>query len=151
MAKNTIRLKNYSDITEEYVAGGTITPGHLISLNSSDAVVVHAVSGGTVLPMFALEDALQGKGITDNYSSTNQVQVWVPGRGDIVNALLKDGENVVKGDFLASGGDGTLIKATAPDSTDDIVAANSIVGVALEAVNMTVSNDPDGRIAVRII
>ena len=109
MAQNTIKLKKYSDVIEEYEAGGTITPGMLLKLNSSGKVVAHDSAGGNVnVVMFALENALEGKGIGDNYSSGDQVQVWIPYRGDEVYAILKDGENVSVGDPLESAGDGSL-------------------------------------------
>ena len=34
MIRKTIKIKKYSDVIEEYAAGGTITPGHLVALNS---------------------------------------------------------------------------------------------------------------------
>lgn len=146
---NTIKVKKYSDVIEEIVAGGTITPGMLLELNSSDAVVAHNSAGENQLPMFALEDELQGKEITDNYASADKVQVWIPGRGDQVYALLADGQNVSIGDFLESAGDGTL-QAHAADSA--AVPTQAIVGVALEALDLSASaNTAAGRIVVRII
>lgn len=156
MAKNTIKIKNYLSVMEEYLAGGTITPGHLIKQSSATQVVVHSTAGGNVLPMFACEDELQGKGITDNYAATNIVQCWIPTRGDIVYAKLADGQNVAAGTFLESAGDGTL-QAHVPDidASNDVttIYASSIVGVAIEAVDMSGSAgaDPSGRIQVRII
>ena len=59
MAINTIKLKKYSDVIIEKEADATITPGMLLSLNSDDEVLAHAVAGGNVVPiMFALEDEL---------------------------------------------------------------------------------------------
>ncbi len=49
---------------EEAVAGGTIRPGDLIKLNSDGEVVVHGSAGGNAEALFALEDALQGKEIS---------------------------------------------------------------------------------------
>ena len=148
---NTIKLKNYLNVMEEYVAAGTIKPGHLIVLGSAGTVTVHNSASGNVLPMFACEDELQGKTIDDNYSSTNPVQCWIPQRGDVVNALLANGQNVVIGDFLESAGDGTLQKYVA-DSTG-IYKDIQIVGIAVQAVNMSGSDavGPSPRIAVRII
>ena len=92
---------------------------------------------------------------------TEQVQYWIPGRGDIVYALLEDGQNVVIGDFLESSGSGTLQKhVDETESWDNASAAgsitvppNCIVGIALEAVNLSGSANltADGRILVRII
>jgi len=104
---NTIKLKKYSDVIEEYVAAGTITPGMLLVFDANGKVAAHNAKGGSAFPMFALEDELQGKGIDDDYVATNRVQCWIPGRGDQVNALLT-GSAVVKGQYLQSAGDGTL-------------------------------------------
>ena len=149
MDKNTIKIKKYSDVIEEFAAGGAITPGHLIAVNSAGAVVVHATAGGNVLPMFALEDELQGKGIDDAYASGDQVQCWIPYRGDIVYALLEDGQSVAIGDFLGSTGSGTLQVLT----EESAGPVEVIVGVATEAVDLSASANlsADGRIQVRII
>lgn len=153
MAHNTIKIKKYSDHIEEFVADAGITPGHLVEIDSDGEVQVHATADGTVLPMFALEDELQGKGIDDAYIANDKVQVWIPWRGDVVYALLADGETAVKGSLLTSNGDGTLKVYVPADSTDDIVAPQPIVGVAVTAVDLSGSSavDPSARIEVRIV
>lgn len=108
---NTIKLKKYSDVIEEYVAAGTITPGHLVEFDSNGAVAVHSEDGGNAVPIFALEDELQGNAIGEDYSATDRVQCWIPYVGDQVLAWLS-GEAVVKGDYLQSAGDGSLKKFT---------------------------------------
>lgn len=152
MSKNTITVKNYVKIREEYVAVAAITPGNLVEVTSAGKVQKHSTAGGNVLPMIAIEDAMQGKLITGAYAADDQVQVWVPTRGDIANMLLANGETVVIGDFLESDGLGQVRKHVA-DSAGAVEAANPIVGVALEAVDMSGSDgvDPDGRILVRIV
>ena len=139
MAFHTIKLKNYSNIFEEYVAHEAIIPGSLIELNSDNEVQKHATAGGNSLPMFAIEDALQGNGIEDAYATGDQVNVWIPTRGDNVYAILEDGENVAIGDFLESAGDGYLKKHTA-DSAGVVEYPAAIVAVALEALNLTGSS-----------
>jgi hypothetical protein len=156
MAKKTIKLKKYIDIIVEGKAHEAITPGMLISLRSTGKFQKHPTAGGSVLPMFALEDELQGKGITDAYAEDAPVQAWIPNRGEEVLALLKDGQNVVIGDLLESAGTGELQKhvADTADSDDAItVINNQIVGIALEAVDLSDSSgaDPSARIAIRII
>jgi len=153
MAKETIKLKKYFDVVEEFTATAVaITPGELLEVTSAGLVQAHSTSGGVVLPMFALEDELQGDGIDDDYAVSVPIQVWVAGRGEIVNAILKDGEDVSIGDFLESAGDGTLQKYS-DDSAGASEYPNSIVGVAVDAVDMSGSSgaDPSGRIQVRII
>jgi len=143
---NTIKVKKYSDVIEEFVAAGTITPGMLVELDTTGKVKAHSDEDGNVLPMFALEDELQGKTIDDNYVATDPVQVWIPYRGDQVNAILAAGENVSIGTFLTSDGTGKLHAAPALTSTGD--APLQIVGVATEAVNAA---SADARIIIRIV
>ena len=108
MAKNTIKLKKYSDVIEEYVAAGTITPGMLLEFTSAGKVQAHATADNEVVPLIALEDELQGNGIDDDYSSDDQVQCWIPYPGDEAYMILQDGQDISIGDFLQSNGDGTL-------------------------------------------
>lgn len=143
MVYHTIKIKKYSDVIEELISTAvTLTPGMLLEVITGGYVRKHATSEGDVTPpMFALEDELQGRGIDDDYAVSSKIQVWIPGRGDRVNAFLKNGESVVAGDMLASGGDGTLIKYVGTS-----VKPNQIVAIAMEAVNMS-----GGRIDVMII
>ena len=106
-AKNTVILKNYLNVFEEYVAAAaTIYPGCLLELTSANKVKVHATAGGNALPMFAIEDAFQGKGIDDNYATGDVVRCWIPTRGDVVYGILADGQTIAKGDFVESNGAG---------------------------------------------
>lgn len=152
MAKNTIKIKNYSDITEEFIAMEAITPGMLVEIHTDGKLKKHATANGNVLTMFACEDELQGKGINDAFASGDPVQTWVTQRGDMVNAILSDGQNAVIGSWLVSAGDGRLNVYTAAASGAVIEATIPIVGQAVNAVNMSGSSavDPDGRILVRI-
>jgi len=151
MPANTVKIKKYSDVVEEHVANAAITPGMLIELMSTSRVRVHSTADGDAVAMFALENELEGEGITDAYAALDRVQCWIPGRGDQVYALLANGENAAVGDFLTSNGDGYLkvrdVQSGAVERTLQIVA------VALEAVDMSGSSaaDPAGRIIVRIV
>lgn len=155
----TIKVKGYLDVKEEYPAhDATIRPGMLVELTSADKVQKHGTAAGPVLPMFAAEDELQGHGIDDLYDTDDIVQVLIPTRGDQVYALLDDEEDITRGDFLVSAGNGRLQKYDAVAFSSDeagSVDANVIVGVALETIDMGSSTDewPDTgrRIKVRII
>jgi len=151
MAKNTIKIKKYVDHIEEWPAEAAITPGMLIELISKNTVRKHATSSGTVTPkMWALEDELQGKGITDAYATGDQVQCWVTVPGEQVYALLADGENASIGEKLVSNGDGYL-KCFAGDSAYE----EAIVAIALEAIDRSTSSGGDtnvtGRIEVMVV
>jgi hypothetical protein len=146
---NTIKLKKYLDVIEEYVAAGAITPGHLVKFNSNGKVEFHDGENENAIPMFALEDELQGKTIDQAYAQDDPVQVWVAQRGEHVNALLAASEEVVAGDFLCSAGDGTLKKHVEDTDSGGVeVHGLQIVAQALEAVTTTAST---ARIKVRIV
>ena len=131
---NTIKLKNFSDVNEEIVAAGTIYPGMLLERTSSDTVQAHSTAGGNAVQMFAFEDELQGKTIDQAYAATDPVQVWFPGRGDWVYAILADDQEVSVGDYLESDGNGYLQKHAA-DASNAPNVTNQIVAKALEAVD----------------
>lgn len=151
---NTIKLKNYLNVFEEYEANAGITPGHLIEVMSTGKVRVHAAADGNCLPMFAIEDDLQGKTIDEAYVAADRVQCWIPQRGDQVNAILADEETVAIGDFLVSAGGGELKKFDVAASAAVIEAPALIVGVALTALDLSSSSAAsvaNTRIVVRIL
>lgn len=135
MGKNTIKLKKYSDVIEEFVAASVIKPGALVTLNADGKVIPHNLDGGNAIPMFALEDELQGKTIEDEYATGDPVQVWVAGRGDIVYALANSGATINVGDFLVSAGDGTL-KPAGSGTTLSVDVAVSGANVAFSALDL---------------
>lgn len=147
---NSIKVKNYSDVFEEFPAVAALYPGHLLMVTSANKVQKHNVASGNILPMVAIEDALQGKGITEAYAADDIVRCWIPTRGCIVKLRLKDGQTVVVGDWVESAGDGTVQKWVV-DSTGDYFPAQ-LVGQVVEAVDMSGSSgvDPDGFVNVRI-
>ncbi len=149
----SVILKRYLTIEEEKVAVAAITPGHLVELTSADKVQVHGTAEGNAQRMFAREDGIVGKTITDAYSADDRVPVVTLTPGDEVNAILAVSMTIVVGDFLASNGDGTLRKHVPVTGgfvaeTDITVVPEPIVGVAIEAVTTTATVS---RIAVKVI
>ena len=166
MAKKTIKLKKYVDIVIEKVANAAITPGMLVEPMSTDKVRAHATAEGNAVPMFALEDELQGRDIDDGYAANDPVQIWIPQRGEEVLAILADGYDIDIGDFLASNGDGYLREHTTEteswDSNDPgsvNVYPLQIIAQALEAIDTSGSSGVESsgalgyakRIKVRIV
>jgi len=152
---HTVKLKKYEDINIEKEANAALTPGHLLQLMSTGKVRKHPTAGGNAVPkMFALEDELQGKEIDEDYAAGDRVQIWICQPGEVVNALLKDGENIAIGDILESAGDGTLQKSL-PDYSTALLTIyhNQIVGIANEARDLTGSSGADAgyRISVTIV
>lgn len=154
MAQNTIQLKG-AGLRKEAPAGGAITPGHLITRNSSNAFVVHDAAADPAVAMFALENELFGKEITQAYASGEQVLAWVPEKGGEVYALVAAGASaIVVGDYLESAGDGTLRKVTAfaqsGTSPFAVTAAGYPVARALKAVDNSGGSAPV-RIEVEVL
>lgn len=141
MSYNTVTLKAYSNIIAEYEASAALSPGMLVEPVPGAATIrKHATEGGNAVPMFAIEDALQGKGLEDAYAATDIVRVWIPNRGDEVYAQLEDEQNIAIGDFLESNGLGYLqkhIRVEISSQAADIVYPLQIVAVALEALNLS--------------
>ena len=152
MAYNTIKIRRFNDIQDEYVANAAITPGMAVELISTNKVQKAATASGKLAWLFALEDELQGKGINDDYAAGDRVQVGVFTRGEIVNALLQDEEAIVIGDYLELG----IVQGKLRKYTSGVV-----VGIAREAKDL--STFPEGsessakgayynpRIAVQLI
>lgn len=167
MAQNSVIIKNYLNIFEEYEAAAAITPGMLIEYTSAGKVQAHSTAEGNALPMFARENELEGEGLADAYASGDQVQCWIPQRGDHAYAILADGQNVAIGDLLESNGAGYLQKHVSDtesfesnEAGEITVYPNAIVAQALEAVDISDSSGAESenadlnwnqRIKVRIM
>ena len=138
-------------VRQEYTAQAAITPGHLIELRSDGKVQAHSTAGGNAQTRFAFENDLAGKEIGDAYAAGDKVQANTYRKGDVVLAILKDGETAVIGSLLESAGDGTL-QVHVPDSGSVTEQNNQIVGEARTAVDMSDSSaaDPSARIEVEI-
>lgn len=143
MAYNTVKLKNYSDVFIEGTANAAISPGMLVEIMSTGKWRVHATAGGNALIAFALENYLEGKDINDAYAAAEQVQIWIPGRGDEVYAQIADEQNIAIGDFLESNGAGYLTKHTPDEASEGSARAQAtfygqqIIGQALEALDLS--------------
>lgn len=132
---NTILLKGRG-IRKEAVAAATITPGNLLTFNSSGLLLKHATEGGAVIPLFAVENDLLGKMISDDYAANDYVQAEYLSAGMEVLTWLAASENVAKGALLSSKGNGALRATT---------SGHVVVAQALEAVDNSA-----GGSAVRI-
>jgi hypothetical protein len=150
---NSIILERHLKIQKELEANETVTPGMLVERVSGDKFQKHSVAGGPAVPMFVKENALLGNEISDDYSSGDKAQVCYFTTGDEVYTFIAGGENVSEGDYLESDGAGHLQVAGA-NSADSVGVSeypNSIVAVALEAVDATDSSNVAERIQVEIL
>lgn len=115
----TIHLQGELGHKEELVvaAGQTIKPGYLVKLTSTREATVHSTAGGFGLPLLVHEDEYQGDatttgGVAVAYTAGTPCFAYYCEPGDLKYVALKASENVVIGDILISGGDGTFIKTT---------------------------------------
>ena len=149
MAVKTIVLRGRG-IQKERLAGGVITPGHLLEVDSANAVIVHAGAGLNATKAFAKENEVIGRGIDDDYASGDQVIYEVVPPGAEINAILAaNAAAIVRGEYLESDGDGTLRIVTTDAATDD-TQRTAPVAVALETIdNSAVGNTV--RIKVEVV
>lgn len=141
MAYKTISINTDQPVKEE-LADAAITPGHLLE-RTTTGVKKHATAGGRAQRLFAVEDENQGKEIDDDYTASSRCffKNFLP--GDMVYALIAEGETITIGDWLVSNGDGELKEAGA----DSAGLEEDEVGVALEAIDLSGSSleDPASR------
>jgi|6_EtaG_2_1085325.scaffolds.fasta_scaffold00556_17 hypothetical protein len=133
---NTILISpaDGQQIVREKLAGGAITPGHLLE-RSSSTWVVHANAGKNSQRIFALENVANAEGIADAYASGESVRGLYAQSGMLVNALVAaTATAITEGAALESDGDGTLRIATTDAATDD-TQREAVVGYANEAVD----------------
>lgn len=124
-------------IQREGVAGQIITPGFLVQV-AGDGDVDFVAAGEECAPAFAVEFAMTGRGIDDNYAVGDQVIYKTFAAGSQVYALIQDGQDISFGERLTSNGNGKL--KTAGD-TDFVVA---------EARGAVAPSGSDGRLIVEI-
>jgi len=154
MAHRTIIAKQIGDMAQiERVAAAALNPGHVLELTAANKLQKHSSAGGNVVPLVvAIEDALQGKEVSQAYAAADVVRGWVPRSGDEVVVVLKDGENIAIGDVVESAGTGEVQEHTpdADDSAGDVttIYSNQILGTALEALDLSDSSgaDPSSRL-----
>jgi len=146
----TIKLKGHVGVRCEGKAAAAITPGMLVNINSTGGIIPHGVSAGNAVKAFALEYELEGREISADYATNDQVLYEiVPPGAEIYAALPASAAAIVIGDFLTSNGAGYLIKAATNAATSEAQRAG-IVAQAIEAVDN--SAGPAGtRIKVRVV
>lgn len=147
MAKRRIHAKG-SFQQDEALAAGTITPGMLLEMDSDAKVVVHNTEGAIAERIFAVEDALQGNTVTDDYSSDDLVTYIMPSKGSSVNAELEAGASYDEGDILISAGNGKLMLAS--DVASGVTIYDNIA-VVTEALDLSASGAVDTLSEVRIL
>lgn len=124
-AKTIVRVGN--PLRDEAIAHAEVYPGYLIELLSTGKVQAQSTAGsGTCEKAFAIEDDLQGNDIATAYAANKLVQYAIFKSGEVVRAVLADGDACVIGSKLAANGAGALHVAGTGDTA---------IAIALEAVD----------------
>ena len=138
---NTIVLKSRGH-HDEAVTYEALSPGMAAELYL-DTILKLAKPQGTQAEslktgfLIVKEDALQGKTVDDAYVAGETGFYYEPIQGDIVQALVKSGENIARGDMLVveAGGSGLWIEAAGTETKYQLkaleapgaLAANTLV------------------------
>lgn len=139
MARRTIILMGQPEVSEDWAAGGAITPGMLVERNGSGLLVAHATAAGAAAYDFAMERDEMGKDIDTAYASGDTVKLAHCHAGMRVNALIANGVNAAVNSKLESAGNGTL----------RVLTTGVVIAQAVEAVNNT--SGANARLRVEII
>jgi len=137
---NTILLKGRGTRVEA-VAAGAITPGHLVTRDTTGKLVVQNTAGAAHPRIVAVENDLEGKEIGDAYAANDYVQSEHLQSGfEFLGFLVANAAAVVIGDLLEAGGAGGLRK----------FASGTAQYQALEAIDNS-ANGTQARIKVAIL
>jgi hypothetical protein len=117
----------------------------LLENDSNNQVKPHATEGGRAERLCAMEDALQGKIVSQLYASADIVTCGLPAVGTVMNMLIKDGETITIGEELVSGGDGTLKAA------DNLASSGLLLPVIARAVEAISPSGAHALAAVRFV
>jgi hypothetical protein len=147
----TIKLQTQRERCERIAANGSIYPGHLLAVNSSNQVAPHATVGGPASRWFAEEEGLYSlnsgtpNSVDTQYASGALIPIFIAHPGDLVNAILKAGVAYAVGDQLISAGDGTLEKASSHTSGSTF---HTIIGECDVALDLSATGAVNTRSAV---
>lgn len=125
---------------DEGEADGAISPGMAATLaadglwDQTVAAQAAALKGGLTL---ALESALNGGTVSDAYADGDRIFLYHPLPGDVVNVLVKSGEDIDIGDLLVveGGTSGLFVEAAGTETKFQLkaiegpgaLAANTLV------------------------
>lgn len=131
------------------VANGVIKPGMRVQIDVSEGRSANGlytfepfdpVGTGTIgnrgaAMMIVLEDAVQGRTVTDAYADDELLQVYCPVIGDELLVLLDDGSDAVSfGDMLISRGDGTFTETTGSVESEPFQALETVGNITSDTL-----------------
>jgi len=149
MAETAYRIHSKGPYTHEEADAGEagIYPGMLLKMASDGDVEIHDDENGRSEGIFAEEDALQGRTVSQVYTVDNLVSLILPGLGCEIRALIQDEQDISIGDRLVSAGDGTL---KALGTLDSEAIDVFVIAVAMENCDLTGSDTPAAGTLCRV-
>jgi hypothetical protein len=142
------RIHNKGDWRhDENVAHAAISPGNILELNSDNEVLKHATENGALVDgkLIAVEDALQGNGVTDDYAADDRVMIAIAASGSEWNLLVAAATVLTIGENLVSDGSGCLM------SEDDLSSGTTAEVIAVALEEYTVDSGEAELVHVRIL
>lgn len=135
---NTIMLDG-PEVYEEGILDTAALPGMNIVLGTDGNFDPGADAAEGNISRIVIEDALQGKTVSQTYAIADRVRYIIPRKGQRVAVLVLDGQTVTKGSLLVANAAGKYIVETAE-------------GVAtFEAIEAAAPSGSDALVAVRAI
>lgn len=114
---NTIYAGPVSDPTPhamEALASVALTPGSIVTFDATDGFeIAGATTTGKV--WLVQDNYLTGRGIDSAWPADSRAVALDLVPGQLFNALVATGQNLVQGDALTPGANGALVKAAASD------------------------------------
>ncbi|HUS88038.1 MAG TPA: hypothetical protein VMW91_01500 [Desulfosporosinus sp.] len=148
MAIRRIHSKGDWRHDEAVATAVAITPGMIVERITGGYVRAHSTEGGDGAFIVAMEDALQGKTVSQAYAVSVPIMLGLPVQGSEMNCLLVAGESVVVGDDLVSNGLGMLI---AEASVSSGVTVAKVFGKAAQVLDLSASGAVNTLCAVEVL
>ena len=126
---------------DEKLAVAVLSPGHVVELTSADKVQKQSTGAAIAERLVAVEDALQGKTVSDAYAAGDVVSFNIYPRGSEAQVFLKAGEDVAIGAKLELDGTGCLVA----------LASGDPFAIATEAQDLSASGAVDTLTSVRFL
>ena len=128
LSKQMIPVKNFGGVVyhERNAAEAGIYPGMALEINSDDEYAIFSTEGGKGPLFVAIEDALQGKTVSDVYVVDYPVRAMQFRPGEEFHGLVADGQDITHGEMLTRNAAGLFISAADSGDLDTKAVAQAL-------------------------
>ena len=143
MSANTYRTITLSGETARFSFRGdgsnAVTPGHVLTLNSTGYVSPIATTSADVMPLIALENREGGVVASTAYGTSDMIKCGVFHTGDTGVLIVSANENIAIGDALESNGATVAgqVRKFVADTSAGTIKGREKIAMALEAATST--------------